>query len=364
MPNLFGTLPTRARQRAVLHDQARSQAMKNLNDIYKRVERYDNTHIHPQSYASLDIKCGTFLLDRDGKSLDAKENCSLPFFEPRGASWIPNLNITDARMRETFQVFNDNWDAVLTSGLMRERPKTQAYSVCSWLEHMFSYFTRESSHPNVASLSKWRHSGKLIPEIFAERFYLAAFPYNRYSTYAVYASKKQLSSTKTTAPHTLITIAIGEEPSEDLFKAEAMIIAAAMISRLEGDECKAYSVIPITLVTAMGGMQARVIQAHSSGQSLVLSKTKVFDFATNQMATANIDILLGLMGSDQVGDPADPDHILKVEVQQVVTQQGSDHKRFQSIRKFFRPARETSAASWESRKCSTPRPQIPQPWRL
>lgn len=30
------------------------------------------------------------------------------------------------------------------------------------------------------------------------------------------------------------------------------------------------------------------------------------------MATANIDTLLGLMGSDQVGDPADPDPILKV----------------------------------------------------
>lgn len=69
------------------------------------------------------------------------------------------------------------------------------------------------------------------------------------------------------------------------------------------------------LVTAMGGMRARVIQAHLSGQSLVLSKSKAFDFVTNQMVTANIDTLLGLMGSDQVGDPADPNHILNAEVQ-------------------------------------------------
>lgn len=48
-----------------LHDQARSQAMKDLNDIYERVERYDNAHIHTQSYASLNIKCGTLLLDSD-----------------------------------------------------------------------------------------------------------------------------------------------------------------------------------------------------------------------------------------------------------------------------------------------------------
>jgi hypothetical protein len=63
-------------------------------------------------------------------------------------------------------------------------------------------------------------------------------------------------------------------------------------------------------------MQARVIQAHSSGQSLVLNKTKVFDFATNQMATANTDTLLGLMGSDQVGNPADPDHMMCLGVRQ------------------------------------------------
>lgn len=156
MPNLFGTLPTRARQRAVLHDRARSQAIENLNDIYERVDRYDNTHIHTQSYSSLNIKCGTLLLDNDGKSLDTKENCSSPFFEPRGASWVPKLKITDPRMRETFQVFNDNWDALFTS-LIRGRPKSQATHMCSWLEHMFSYFSRESSHLHVASLSKWRH---------------------------------------------------------------------------------------------------------------------------------------------------------------------------------------------------------------
>ncbi|KAJ5135286.1 uncharacterized protein N7515_004564 [Penicillium bovifimosum] len=197
---------------------------------------------------------------------------------------------------------------------------------------MFSYFTREGSQTNVASLSKWSSSGRLFPEIFAERFYLPVFPIKGYTTYIGYVSEKQLASTKKTAPHTLINIAVGEEPSEDLFKAEVVVIAAAMISRLEGDECKAYSVIPIMLVTAMGGMRARVIQAHLSGRSLVLSKSKVFDFGTKQMATANIDTLLGLMGSDQVGDPADINYILKAEVPQVVTKV-SDHKKLKVFAK-------------------------------
>ncbi|KAJ5549855.1 hypothetical protein N7461_004553, partial [Penicillium sp. DV-2018c] len=301
MPNLCGTLPTRARQRAVLHDQARSKATEILNDIYERVERYDNALIPTQSYASLNIKCGTLLLGVDEKrSEDAKEICSSPFFEPRGASWIPDLNITDDDMRQIFQTFNDNWDTFLPSPLLRDL-ESQAMHLCSWLEHMFSYFTREGSQTNVTSLSKWSSIDRLFPEIFAERFDLPVFPIK--------------------APHTLINIAVGEEPSEDLFKAEVVIIAAAMISRLEGDECKVYSVIPIMLVTAMGGMRARVVQAHLSGRFLVLSKSKVFDFGTKQTLTANIDTLLGLMGSGQVGDPADINYILKSEVQQVVTTQ-------------------------------------------
>lgn len=59
-------------------------------------------------------------------------------------------------------------------------------------------------------------------------------------------SKRQLSSTETSAPHTLITIVVGEEPSEDLFTAEAVIFVAAVISRLEGAECNAYTVIPVS----------------------------------------------------------------------------------------------------------------------
>jgi hypothetical protein len=42
------------------------------------------------------------------KSLDTKGNCSSPFSELQGASWVPNINITDDLMRGTFEVFNDS----------------------------------------------------------------------------------------------------------------------------------------------------------------------------------------------------------------------------------------------------------------
>lgn len=52
------------------------------------------------------------------------------------------------------------------------------------------------------------------------------------------------------------------------------------------------------LITILGRMKVWVVQAHTSGQALVVKKTRLLDFATSQAATRSIDILLGLMGSD------------------------------------------------------------------
>jgi hypothetical protein len=43
----------------------------------------------------------------------------------------------------------------------------------------------------------------------------------------------------------MVTILIEREPSDELSRAEAMTIAAAMITRLEGDDCLEYNTIPM-----------------------------------------------------------------------------------------------------------------------
>ena len=130
-----------------------AKAMKNLNDTYERLEHYDNTHIHTSSYAFLNIKCGALLFDSDENHWTQRKIAPRHFRTP-GRLLVPNITIKDDLMRETFQVFNNSWDAALTSPLMRGSPETQASHVCSWLEHMFSYFQRESSHPeNVGWLA-------------------------------------------------------------------------------------------------------------------------------------------------------------------------------------------------------------------
>jgi hypothetical protein len=55
-------------------------------------------------------------------------------------------------------------------------------------------------------------------------------------------------------------------------------------------------------ITKFGRMKARVIEAHSSQQALVIKKTQLFDFLTDDAGNKNMDILLGFMCADLVGE--------------------------------------------------------------
>lgn len=57
---------------------------------------------------------------------------------------------------------------------------------------------------------------------------------------------KKLSYPKGPPSHTLVTILIEREPSDELSRAEVMTIPAAMITRLEGDDCLEYDTIPVS----------------------------------------------------------------------------------------------------------------------
>jgi hypothetical protein len=62
-------------------------------------------------------------------------------------------------------------------------------------------------------------------------------------------------------------------------------------------------------------MKARVIEAHSSQQALVIKKTQLFDFLTDNVRNKNMGILLGFMCADLVAEtkkPNAPINILQV----------------------------------------------------
>ncbi|KAJ5506820.1 hypothetical protein N7453_005777 [Penicillium expansum] len=253
MPTDFFTLRHRDRQRAAAYLQARSKVITAMDVIYKRVEIYNSAQINPASYKSLDIGCRLLELDDDGKPLQP-----------------PNSDPSDPIFFER-EFYPEGDDRV---------------------------------PPSLREMSKWVKSGTIVPSVFADRFYSAIWGSIRWFPVSAFVPKKLLYPTG--KPHTLLVILIKEEPSEELFRAEVMILTAAMITRLEGEECLEYNTIPVMAITIFGRMQARVLEAHSSQQGLVVKKTRLLDFSTNQVANKNMNILLGFMASDLVRDPRGP----------------------------------------------------------
>lgn len=92
--------------------------------------------------------------------------------------------------------------------------------------------------------SRSLYSGTIVPSVFAERFYSAIWGSMRWAPASAFVPKKLLYPGK---PHTLIIILIQEEPSEELSRAEMMTLTAAMITRLEGEECLEYNTIPVSM---------------------------------------------------------------------------------------------------------------------
>ncbi|EKV11623.1 hypothetical protein PDIG_17860 [Penicillium digitatum PHI26] len=296
MPASFSTLRRRERQWAATYLQARSKVITAIDVIYKRVEIYSSAQIDPASYKSLGIDCQLLELDDDGKHLQpSNSDPSAPiFFEPRGVTWVAPVRITDVECEEEFKEITDGWESAKDDPLVQSF-HSQVWFVYLGLERMFFQFRREfypkgddRVPPNLRQISKWWVHNTIY---FRREILLGYLVLD-----AMVAGK----------PHTLIVILIEDEPGEELFRAEVMILAAAMITRLEGEECLEYNTIPVMAITIFGRMQARVLEAHSNQQELVVKKTQLLDFSTNEVANKNMDILLGFMAGDLVGDPRGP----------------------------------------------------------
>ena len=72
-------------------------------------------------------------------------------------------------------------------------------------------------------------------------------------------------------------------------------------------------------MTVFGQMKFRFLQAFYGQQGLVIRKTELFDFSTNEEATRNMNTVLGIMASHQVGDPTDPRLICQVCILYAIT---------------------------------------------
>ncbi|KGO39312.1 hypothetical protein PEX2_029920 [Penicillium expansum] len=316
MPTDFFTLRHRDRQRAAAYLQARSKVITAMGVIYKQVEIYNSAQINPASYKSLDIDCRLLELDDDGKPLQPPNSdpSDSIFFEPRGATWVAPVHVTNTQREREVKRYTEQWESVKDNPLVQSL-HSQVWFLYSGLEHMFFLFRREfypegddRVPPSLREMFKWAKSGTIVPSVFADRFYSAIWGSIRW-----FPGK----------PHTLLVILIKEEPSEELFRAEVMAI------------------------TIFGRMQARVLEAHYSQQGLVVKKTRLLDFSTNQVANKNMNILLGFMASDLVRDPRGPTAPTDIPTT-LPTAEKVDTAKGGTLRKMFRKIRPRVGADTES----------------
>ncbi|KAJ5124338.1 uncharacterized protein N7515_008163 [Penicillium bovifimosum] len=303
------TLGFGAGERAAANLQARSQVIANIENIYRNVELYHSANIHPTSYVFLGIDCQPLELDEDGKHLEtpASDPSSPIFFEPQGAAWVPDVCETDPKVTADLREITDGWENAKNDPLVRSL-HSQVWFVFLGLERMFFQFRREfdqghgESPPNLRDC---QNGSTIVPSVIADRFYPSIWGSMLCSPAAAFVPKELLYP-EGRPPHTLILTLIEQEPSETLTRAEVMILAATMITRLEGEDCLEYNTIPVMAITIFGQMKARVIEAHCTAQVLVIKKTDLLDFSTNKVANKNMDILLGFMCADLVENAREP----------------------------------------------------------
>ncbi|KAJ9491821.1 hypothetical protein VN97_g1409 [Penicillium thymicola] len=312
MPVNFSTLTSRTRQKAAHNLQARSEVIRVMNAVYTNVEKYRSAQINPDSYEFLRITFQPLQLDEDGKHAPHPDSgSSIPvFFEPRGAAWVAPV-VTNTQYMDRRRDITERWDIIRGNPLVKDL-HAQASYIFSCLEWMFFQFRRQfyppedgRAPPNLRQMSKWTESGDVIPSVVAEKLSAAIWGSTRCSPATMFVPKTQLYPSAV-PPHVIFTILIGEEPSDELMRVEVMILTAVMITRLEGEESLEYNTTPVMVITLFGGMKARVIEAHTSEQGIVIKKTQLFDFSTNEAANKSMDTLLGFMCADLIGDPSEP----------------------------------------------------------
>ncbi|KAI2699411.1 hypothetical protein CBS147332_8297 [Penicillium roqueforti] len=313
MPKKIPTLHRHAGQQIKDSLEAHSEVLNAINDVYNGAESLTSIEIDPESYQSLHIDVRSLEIDENGRHTYApySDPHGPVFFEPKGAAWVPPIVLTNPDCQRRLTSLTERWEE-FTDRLSKEGANSQASYIHSALEWMFFQFRRQfyppgddRVPPNLRQESRWLESGNNVPSIIADEFYPAIWTSVRWSPNTMFVAKTP-SGGQPRPPYVMITIVIGEQPSEGLFRAEVMTITAAMITRLQNEDFLQYNTIPIMAITVFGGMKARVIEAQSSQDGLVIKKTQLFDFSTNEVANESMNILLGFMSADLVGNPRMP----------------------------------------------------------
>ncbi|KAJ9364437.1 hypothetical protein DTO280E4_1683 [Paecilomyces variotii] len=150
-------------------------------------------------------------------------------------------------------------------------------------------------------MNKWRKNLGIIPDIInpyyqdmlkdnisaTQRFFIEA------SCYSAYRREDE--------PHVSIILSCFYQGKEDISHAEVSTILAAMVTQLEHDKLESHSITPVLLISFMN-FQGRILQAYATNDGLVIQKSKLCSFRTQEEFEKSMSLFLRWIASERVGD--------------------------------------------------------------
>ncbi|KAJ5914732.1 hypothetical protein N7504_003615 [Penicillium tannophilum] len=309
----------RTQQRKEAHRQARGEAIAGVTQLHKLLNGFSQIHILPTQHNTLGVKSPS---DR-------------AFFLPRT---VPPLDITNPTQQRQASYLSHCWGEDKQANRSTTL-RSQTCNLWSRLGRMFVDFPRQEEplrpdgyQRSLRQISQWIPKDGIPEDLIAKKFHPEVLSSKDCSPITTYVSPKQLTPATNRAPHVLVIISLEVEPSNDLLWVELLTITSIMITRFEGGQFPECITIPVLAMSVFGHMKLRFLEASYAQQRLVIRKTRLFDYSTNEQANNNMNAVLGIMASYRVGDPTDS----TVIAQEPELSHKKDTWRTSSFRKSFR----------------------------
>ncbi|GAD99544.1 hypothetical protein NFIA_002260 [Paecilomyces variotii No. 5] len=154
----------------------------------------------------------------------------------------------------------------------------------------------------LLKLNTWRPSGGLCDDI-VHSYYAGMLKFNVGVTQYFFVQASYLSAYRREyEPHVSIILDHYYQGREDISHAELSTILAAMVTQMEHNKLQSHSITPFLLISFMDSFHGRILQAHTTNDGLVIQKSRLCSFRTQQEFDKSMSLFLRWMASERVGN--------------------------------------------------------------
>ncbi|KAL5341023.1 hypothetical protein BJX70DRAFT_396082 [Aspergillus crustosus] len=278
--------------------QIRHATRAAIIDLFDRIYHSPCPYIRQDAPGHLNIRCERLFLRDPGWHEQRQQ-----FFRPKTLAWLEGhpVDIHNISTQRRIASTEAQWSAPET-GYCGDY--SEAAVVAAGFVHEFSKYERVAVHGDytLEDLSGWvdRGPGNRIESRKSMRPTYTDME-NRPAT--AWTTKIAASWIRDDArPHLSCVLENASPPQDDLLRSEVLTILGLMRESLSRHSLQDHKVIPVSAISCMNGLEARVIQAHFMKGELVIYKSRLLEFSELRSRAANVPLFLTYLAAEPVGD--------------------------------------------------------------